>query len=43
MSKLMIEDLIRILLPLLPDAEVSEDKHGQIVIRTGITAPGKQA
>ncbi len=34
-----IEELIRVLLPLLPDAEVSEDKDGQIVIYTGLNMP----
>lgn len=34
-----IEELIRVLLPLLPDAEVSEDNDGQIVIRTSLTSP----
>lgn len=34
-----IEELIQALLPLLPDAEVTEDNDGQIVIRTGLTSP----
>ena len=34
-----LEELIRVLLPLLPDAEVSQDKDGQIVILTGLTMP----
>ena len=38
-----IKELIRVLRPLLPDAEVSEDRDGQIVIYTGITAPAEQA
>lgn len=38
-----IEELIRVLLPLLPDAEVTEDRDGQIVIYTGLTAPTEQA
>lgn len=34
-----IEELIQARLPLLPDAEVTEDNDGQIVIRTGIVSP----
>ena len=37
-----IEDLIRVLLPILPDAEVTED-NGQIVIYTGLTMPEEPA
>ena len=32
-----LEELIRILFPILPDAEVGQDNDGQIVIYTGIT------
>lgn len=38
-----IEELIRVLLPLLPDAEVTLDNDGQVVIYTGITAPADKA
>ncbi len=31
-----IEELIRVLLPILPEAEVSQDDDGQIVIYTGL-------
>jgi hypothetical protein len=34
-----LEELIRVLLPILPEAEVSEDQDGQIVIYTGLTMP----
>lgn len=34
-----IEQLIEALLPLLPDAEITLDNDGQVVIRTGLTAP----
>lgn len=40
---LTIEELIRVLLPLLPDAEVALDNDGQVVIYTGLTAPAEQA
>lgn len=35
----MIEELIQLLRPKLPDAEVTEDNDGQIVIRTRLTSP----
>lgn len=38
-----IEELIRVLLPLLPDAEVALDNDGQVVIYTGLTAPAGSA
>ncbi len=38
-----IEQLIEVLIPLLPDAEVAVDNDGQIVIYTGLTAPGESA
>ena len=34
-----LEELISVLLPILPDAEFGEDNDGQIVIYTGITMP----
>lgn len=34
-----LEELISVLLPILPDAEVGEDNDGQIVIYTGLTMP----
>ena len=34
-----IEELIRALLPILPEAEISQDQDGQIVIYTGLTMP----
>jgi len=38
-----IEELITILLPILPDAEVGQDNDGQIVIYTGLTTPDEPA
>lgn len=38
-----IEELISVLLPLLPDAEVTQDASGQIVIYTGLTMPNEPA
>jgi len=38
-----IEELIEALLPLLPDAEITLDNDGQVVIYTGLTAPRKPA
>lgn len=38
-----IEQLISALLPLLPDAEITLDNDGQVVIYTGLTAPRKPA
>jgi len=38
---LTIEELIRVLLPILPDAEVALDNDGQVVIYTGLTAPAE--
>jgi hypothetical protein len=38
-----LEELIGVLLPILPDAEFGEDNDGQIVIYTGITMPKTQA
>jgi len=37
------EQLIEALLPLLPDAEITLDNDGQVVIYTGLTAPRKPA
>lgn len=34
-----LEELIRVLLPILPEAEISQDSDGQIVILTGLTMP----
>lgn len=34
-----IEQLIKVLLPLLPDAEVALDDDGQVVIYTGVNMP----
>lgn len=34
-----LEELIRVLLPILPEAEISQDQDGQIVILTGMTMP----
>ncbi len=36
-----IEQLIEVLLPLLPDAEITLDNDGQVVIYTGLTAPAE--
>ncbi len=36
-----IEELIEVLLPLLPDAEVTLDNDGQVVIHTGLIAPSE--
>lgn len=38
-----IEELIRVLLPLLPNAEIAVDNDGQSVIYTGLTAPAEPA
>jgi hypothetical protein len=38
-----IEQLIEVLLPLLPDAEVILDPDGQVVIYTGLTATPEPA
>jgi hypothetical protein len=38
-----IEELISVLLPLLPEAEVTQDNEGQIVIYTGLTMPSESA
>lgn len=38
-----IEQLIEALLPLLPNAEVTLDNDGQVVIYTGLTAPAEPA
>jgi len=38
-----IEQLIAVLLPLLPAAEITLDNHGQVVIYTGLTAPAEPA
>ena len=38
-----IEQLIEALLPLLPDAEVTLDNDGEVIIRTGLTAPPEPA
>lgn len=35
-----IEKLIGVLLPLLPDAEITMDNNGQVVIYTGVMASG---
>jgi len=34
-----LEELIRVLLPILPEAEISQDKNGQIIILTALTMP----
>ena len=36
-----IEELISVLLPLLPEAEVTQDNEVQIVIYTGLTMPSE--
>ena len=38
-----IEELICLLLPILPDAEVTTDNDGQIVIYTGLMMPKETA
>ncbi len=38
-----IEQLIEALLPRLPDAEITLDNDGQVVIYTGLTAPSEPA
>lgn len=38
-----LEELIRVLLPILPEAEVSQDEDGQIVIYTGLMMPTQEA
>jgi len=38
-----LEELICVLLPILPDAKVGEDNDGQIVIYTGIMMPDAPA
>lgn len=37
-----LEELIRVLLPILPDAEISQDEDGQIVILTGMTVTAER-
>lgn len=36
-----VEELISILLPLLPEAEVSVSDDGEIVVYTGLTIPAE--
>jgi hypothetical protein len=36
-----LEELIRVLLPILPEAEVTEDESGEIVIHTGLRMPAQ--
>ena len=38
-----LEQLISVLLPILPEAEVSQDDDGQIVILTGLMMPTQEA
>lgn len=38
-----IEQVIEVLLPLLPDAEVALDNDGRLVIFTGLTMPSEPA
>lgn len=38
-----IEEVIRVLLPLLPDAKVALDQDGRVVIFTGLTMPAEPA
>lgn len=38
-----IEDLISVLLPLMPEAEVKIDAAGEVVIHTGLTVPAEPA
>lgn len=38
-----IEELISVLLPILPDAQVTLDNDNQVVIYTGITQPADPA
>jgi hypothetical protein len=38
-----IEELIEVLLPLLPDAEVTLDNDRQVIIYTGLTVPSEPA
>jgi hypothetical protein len=38
-----IEQLIEVLLPVLPNAEVTLDNDGEVIIRTGLTAPAEPA
>lgn len=38
-----LEELISVLLPILPDAEVGQNSDGQIVIYTGLTMPDTPA
>lgn len=38
-----LEELIRVLLPILPEAQVSQDENGQIVIYTGLMMPAQDA
>jgi hypothetical protein len=38
-----LEELIRVLLPILPDAEVTTDNAGQVVIYTGLMMPKETA
>jgi hypothetical protein len=38
-----VEELISVLHPLLPDAEITQDADGQIVISTGLTIPSESS
>lgn len=38
-----IEEVIKVLLPVLPEAEVRLDEDGQVVIYTGLTMPVEPA
>lgn len=38
-----IEEVIQVLLPVLPEAEVALDSDGQVVIYTGLKAPAEPA
>jgi hypothetical protein len=38
-----LEELISVLLPIVPDAELGEDNDGQIVIYTGLKMPKEPA
>ena len=38
-----IEEMIRVLLPMLPDAEVTTDNDGHTVIYTGLMMPNETA
>ena len=37
------DSILKALLPLLPDAEITLDNDGQVVIYTGLTAPTEPA